>query len=211
MSEAPADPRCPECGEPIGQTATYCMHCWADIPAGSVTADPGEQVPETGNGDDDDGYRHTDSDEATVGAESERLLDPDGLVDKTLTVLVGTAGGLVVGIVETIVLLIVTESGWVLLVGPIVWLGATGYLVRCRTVQEAIAKTCYAVSLVLMTVPLTAFGPGVTVDGGSGGPLDAVLGLLLLVAIPAGIAATIGWVASRFVPTETSDETHQFG
>ena len=25
------DPRCPECGEPIGQTATYCMHCSADL------------------------------------------------------------------------------------------------------------------------------------------------------------------------------------
>lgn len=26
------DPRCPECGEPIGATATYCMHCSAELP-----------------------------------------------------------------------------------------------------------------------------------------------------------------------------------
>jgi hypothetical protein len=26
------DPRCPECGEPIGATATYCMHCSSDLP-----------------------------------------------------------------------------------------------------------------------------------------------------------------------------------
>jgi len=109
------------------------------------------------------------------------------------------------------VLLIVTESGWVLFLGPVVWLGATGYLVRCRTVQEAIAKTCYAVSLVLVSVPLIAFGPGVTVDGGSGGPVGAFFGLLLLVAIPAGIAAAIGWIASRFVPAETGDETSHSG
>ncbi|MEF8775472.1 MAG: hypothetical protein V5A43_03085 [Haloarculaceae archaeon] len=25
------DPRCPACGEPIGATATYCMHCSADL------------------------------------------------------------------------------------------------------------------------------------------------------------------------------------
>jgi len=26
------DPRCPECGEKISATATYCMHCYADLP-----------------------------------------------------------------------------------------------------------------------------------------------------------------------------------
>lgn len=27
-----ADPACPECGEPIGASATYCMHCGTDLP-----------------------------------------------------------------------------------------------------------------------------------------------------------------------------------
>ena len=32
-----ADPHCPECGEPIGQTATYCMHCSADLTASAAS------------------------------------------------------------------------------------------------------------------------------------------------------------------------------
>ncbi|MFD1564076.1 zinc ribbon domain-containing protein [Haloarchaeobius amylolyticus] len=201
MSEGPLDLHCPECGEPVGQTATYCMHCWADLPTDSTTADYATERRSAASTDADSFATRGETD-AFADDDSERLLDPDGLVDNTLTVLVGIAGGLAVGIVETLVLLILTESGWILLVGPAVWLGATGYLVRCRTVQEAIAKTCYAVALVLLSVPLIAFGPGVTVDGGAGG---AFFGLLLLVAIPAAIAAAIGWVASRFVPTAPVD------
>lgn len=210
MSEGSLDPHCPECGEPVGQTATYCMHCWADLPTASTTADHATERRSAADTDADSFATRGETD-AFADDDSERLLDPDGFIDNALTALVGIAGGLVVGVVETLVLLIVTESGWVLFLGPVVWLGATGYLVRCRTVQEAIAKTCYAVSLVLVSVPLIAFGPGVTVDGGSGGPVGAFFGLLLLVAIPAGIAAAIGWIASRFVPAETDGETSHFG
>jgi len=28
----PKDPRCPTCGEPVSATASYCMHCEADLP-----------------------------------------------------------------------------------------------------------------------------------------------------------------------------------
>ncbi|PSP93386.1 hypothetical protein BRC84_05090 [Halobacteriales archaeon QS_1_68_44] len=34
------DPHCPECGEPIGQTATYCMHCSDDSGDAAPTYDP---------------------------------------------------------------------------------------------------------------------------------------------------------------------------
>jgi hypothetical protein len=60
------DPRCPECGEPIGATATYCMHCSADLRmddsadvsdaddvsygTGSPGRDPGMSSESGGNG-----------------------------------------------------------------------------------------------------------------------------------------------------------------
>ncbi len=34
-----ANPRCPECGEEISATASYCMHCYADLPTGDTGAD----------------------------------------------------------------------------------------------------------------------------------------------------------------------------
>jgi len=40
MSWRDADnPRCPECGEEISATASYCMHCYADLPSGETDAD----------------------------------------------------------------------------------------------------------------------------------------------------------------------------
>ena len=39
MTIADDDPRCPECGGPIGQTATYCMHCSADLTTELEAAD----------------------------------------------------------------------------------------------------------------------------------------------------------------------------
>ena len=117
------NPHCPECGEPIGQTATYCMHCSADLTdeqaaadtnddgawdaAGSSdgSADSGNSAPTYGPLEDEGG-------DATVSTDAGgQLLDPDGIVDNTLTVVVGIAGGVVVGIVGTIALLVIPEAG----------------------------------------------------------------------------------------------------
>jgi len=200
MSEVDDDPRCPECGGPIGQTATYCMHCSADLTDELEAADEDED----GAWDEPEPAPESPQDSAT-GEESEQLLDPDGLVDDTLTVLVGLAGGVVVGVVGTVVLVVVTESGWSLLFGLVAWLGSTAYLVRRRTVQGAIAKSGYAVALVLVLVPVVAFSPFVSIDGGLGERGGTFVALLLFVAVPATVAAAIGWVASRFVPAEAND------
>jgi hypothetical protein len=129
-----------------------------------------------------------------------RLLAPDGLVDDTLTVLVGVAGGIVVGVLGTIVSGIVTGSGWAVAFGVAAWLGATAYLVRRRTVQETVARTGYAVAVVLLCVPLIALSPVVPVDGGRGERGGLFVVLRVFAAVPAGIAAAVGWVASRFAP-----------
>jgi len=199
MSIDQDDPRCPECGGPIGQTATYCMHCSADLTAEQEAADT-------------DGDETWDQSEATTdrrgppastSTDDGQLLDPDGLVDNTLTVVVGIGGGIVVGVVGTVVLLLLTGSALSLLFGLVGWLGSTAYLVRRRTVQGAVAKSGYAVALVLLLVPVVAVSPVVTVEGGIGERGSLFFVLLLLVAVPAGIAAVVGFVAARFVPDGT--------
>jgi hypothetical protein len=200
MSGAAEDPRCPECGEPIGQTATYCMHCSADL----------TEELEAADSDEDGAWDRTESTTADSQADptvfgemsSEQLLAPDGVVDDTLTVVVGIVGGIIVGVVGTTVLGIVTGSGWAVLFGVIAWLGATAYLVRRRTVQGAVAKSGYAVAIVLLSTPIIALSPVVSVDGGIEGRGGLFFVLLIFVAVPAGIAAAIGWIASQFVPEQ---------
>jgi hypothetical protein len=229
-----ADPRCPECGEPIGGTATYCMHCSADLTdernAADADGDRAWDDGATGGGDadvpwgTDDANADADPDptwgpDADGGGTSrssalgdgEPMLDPDGLVDNSLTVIVGIAGGLVVGVVGTIALAIMTDSGWGFLLGIVAWLGSTAYLVRRRTVQGAVAKSGYAVAVVLLLVPLIAFSPLVDVSGGLRGRLTSFLLALFIVLFPAGFAAGLGYVAAQFVPdeAETSEDTEE--
>ena len=229
MSDAAEDPRCPECGGPIGVTATYCMHCSADLTEEREAADTdddgawdepgtgeeGAGTGETGAGTGEEGAGTGEEGAGTdapgtvagpstgvveAGGGSGELLDDDGLVDNTLTVLIGLAGGVVVGLVGTGVLLAVTGSGSGVLFGLVVWLGSTAYLVRRNTVQEAVSKGGYVVAAVLLLVPLVAVSPVVDVDGGLEGRIGGFVVLLVLVAVPAGIAAAVGFVASRFVP-----------
>lgn len=207
MSDAPADPRCPECGGKIGMTATYCMHCSADLTAERAAADlddDGTWDVGTGTGTTAQEGSATDKLDSLLDVDGvvDEPLAPDGVLDDTLTVLVGIGGGLVVGVLATIVLAMLTGSGWALLVGVAAWLVATAYLVRRSTVQGAVAATGYAVAVALLLVPLVALSPAVEVDGGVGerGALFAVL--LVFVAVPAGVAAVIGWVASRFRPQQ---------
>jgi hypothetical protein len=219
------DPRCPECGGPIGATATYCMHCSADLTdeqqaadidgdetwdaAGAGVADAVSSTVETvtdAGGDATAGDAPRSDTAGGTGGGSGQLLDPDGLADNALTVVVGIAGGIVVGLVGTIVLGVVTDSGYGVLFGIVTWLVATAYLVRRRTVQGAVSKAGYAVALVLLSVPLIALSPFVTVDGGLSGRGGLFVVLLVFVVVPAGIAATVGWVAGRFVPEGAGSE-----
>lgn len=206
MTEPPTDPRCPECGEPIGRTATYCMHCSADLAGrlGAAGADGDGAWDEPRTTGPDAPAVTPGSRSGTTDDGSGQRLDPDGIVDDTLTAIVGIVGGFLVGFVGTLVLLALTESGWALLVGLVAWLGATAYLVRRRTVQGAIAKSGYAVALVLLLVPVVAISPFVSVEGGSGGRIDLFVVLLLVVAVPAAIAAATGRLAAGRVPDDGS-------
>jgi hypothetical protein len=174
------------------------MHCSADL----------TEELESADSDEDGVWDRTEptaggsqaNPTASGGTSSDQLLAPDGIVDDTLTVVVGIVGGIIVGVVGTIVLGVVTGSGWAVLFGVIAWLGATAYLVRRRTVQGAVAKSGYAVAIVLLTTPVIALSPVVPVDGGIEGRGGLFVVLLVFVAVPAAVAAAVGWVASQFVP-----------
>jgi len=228
MTDSTTDPRCPNCGGPIGRTATYCMHCSADLTEERAAADVDDDgvwdgaEAEVGTGTAAGAAESQES--AGVGAavatygrrirdavdgsgataetkrKTGRLLAPDGVVDDTLTGLVGAVGGLVVGVVGTVVLGFLTGSGLAVPLGFIAWLGATAYLVRRRTVQDAVAKSGYAVAVVLLSVPVVALSPAVPVDGGLGERGGLFVVLVMFVGVPAAIAATVGLIASRFVP-----------
>lgn len=231
MSGAADDPRCPECGGKIGQTATYCMHCstdlteersaadadgnlvWDQVEAGSAKSTERPNTPPKAASGADRPAMFTGRwlmnalgiSVSSLSEQGGQLLAPAGLVDDTLTVTVGIVGGFIVGVVGTVVMGILTESAWALLFGLVAWLGATAYLVRRRTVQDAVAKSGYAVAAVLLFVPLIALSPTVSMDGGLGDRGGAFLGLLLFVAIPAGFAAVIGWIASQFIPDNVGE------
>jgi hypothetical protein len=211
VSGGTTDPRCPDCGEPVGTTATYCMHCSADLTGrGPVdaadlrggTASAGVAASATGDtsvSTDTGESTETGETGTTTSSEDGGLLDPDGVVDDSLTVVVGVVGGLVVGLVATFALLFF-DAGLALL-GVVVWLGATVYLVRRRTVQAAVSKAAYGVAVVLLFVPLIPLSPAVETSTGG----DRVVGVLtVLVGVPALVAAGVGYLASRFVPEESA-------
>lgn len=214
MNTSTDDPRCPECGGKIGQTATYCMHCSADLTEEQVAADvdgdetwerqPDGTRPSPTAGPIDalsralsdafGGKRDTD------GRQHDGLLHPDGIVDDTLTVVVGIVGGLLVGIVATFELLFLTGSAWGFGLGLVTWLGVTAYLVRRRTVQGAVAASGYAIAAALLLVPLLAFSPVAQVEGGLESRGGMFVALTIFVVVPVAIAGAVGWLASRFVP-----------
>lgn len=200
MSET-SDPRCPECGGPIGRTATYCMHCSADLTEerSAADADGDGTWDRTGPSVPSGSVDSAGVDPTSGAGGADRLLAPDGLVDDALTVLVGIAGGIVVGLVGTVVLLVATGSGWAVVFGVAAWLVATAYLVRRRTVQAAVAESGYAVAAVLLSVPVIALSPVVEVDGGLEERGGLFVVLLIGVVVPAAVAAAIGWLAGRFV------------
>jgi hypothetical protein len=224
------DPRCPECGEAISATASYCMHCYTDLSDVDLTdrvhrddATDGVEYPgaERNEGDyetmtdasetvqaaADDlsgggtaGHANEDGQWVDVpGTGDGSLLDPDGIVDDTLTVVVAILAGIVVGFGSLVMLLFVVESGWVLLLALVVWLGSTAYLSRRRTVQGAVSHGAYLLAAVLASAPVVA---AIATSGGVGERAGSFGVAAAFAAIPVGILLVLGYVAGKFRPTE---------
>lgn len=192
------DARCPECGGPIGPGATACLHCSADLdgkqPLGpeAVPADSPDAIGATGP---ESAFMNVST---TSSTPAEYPLDPAEVMDDTLTVVVGLVGGFVVGLAGTVVLFILLQSAWAVAFGLAVWLGFTAYLVRRRYLMDAVAKSAYGVAAVILTVPILAvvFEQSILQRAG----IFAIL--IGVVIVPAGVAAGIGWLASRYVPAD---------
>lgn len=130
----------------------------------------------------------------------DELLDSDGVVDNTLTVIVGIAAGIVVGLVATITVLFTVQSAWGFLLGLLAWIASTAHLIRRDTVQGAISRGAYAVAVVLVLTSLIPLSPLVSVEGGIVGRIEGFVAVLVVVSFPAGFAAIVGYIAGRFVP-----------
>ena len=209
MSQRTDDPRCPECGGPIGATATYCMHCSTDLTQQRARGDANGDGYWDGRRRTSGAARETTSGterggsgldgDASPAADSNRWLHPSGIVDDALTVAVGIAGGLVVGVVGTVGLLLITANDWAVLGGAVAWIASTAHLVRQPTIVEAIQRTAYATAAVLLLVPLIAFGPTTTeTDLGVRFVLFATM--LGGLAVPAALLAGLGLALGRFLP-----------
>lgn len=182
-------------------TAAYCMHCSADLTEGRKQSDT-----------DDDGdwggtsrssstpQAPTPTEDTATGGGS--LLDPDGLLDNSLTVAVGIGGGILIGLIGLLVVTSVLSVGWGFVTGILTFLGATAYLVKHRTVQETVSKAAYGIAIAIMFISLIVFSPGWETTTHA---RDFVL-LAVLCAIPAAIVGGVGFIAARFVPKANSEE-----
>ena len=196
------DDGCPECGAGVSATAVYCMDCGADLDAateaGGDTARADPPTPGAAVAGSDAATAETSGtgfEQTLRGDESRGLLHPEGIVDNSLTVVVGVVGGTVAGLL-TLVLVGLASQHW-LSVAPAlaVWAGGIGYLSRRRTVGDAVQKTCYGVATLLVLFPVISFAE-VTKGGTVGGRivlfLIGELAFGLFAALIAGVGYYVG-------------------
>lgn len=191
------DPRCPECGEPIGMTSAYCMHCSADLTEDPSQADAGDDGDWTDTSRPSTQQAPAPSENAATS--DEPLLDPEGLVDNSLTVVVGIIGGFVIGFIELFVGTALLSVGIGFAIGILVWLGVTTYLVRLRTVQAAISKAAYGIAIAIMPFSLIVFSSAWE-SSSVGTRITEFSIVLVFCVVPAAIIAGVGFLVGRFVP-----------
>jgi hypothetical protein len=215
----PTDPRCPHCDGKVSATASYCMHCEADLPPADF--DPRE----TADGTDADFVGTSVSEQVSAAAEEfgrsgedsadsrsihegrtgtreetsdDHLIDPDGILDNVSTAMVGVVGGLLAGIV------LLPLSIWlfpdpledlVLWVAGAGWLAATAWIARTRTVFGAVEKAGLVLGgLLALAPPLAALAA----ENGVGDVLGATIIFGIFVWPVALVLAGIGWVVGYF-------------
>lgn len=136
---------------------------------------------------------------AGATGESEGLLDPEGLADNALTLVVAVLGGLLIGFVSVFAFLF-SLGAFGLLLALVAWLGSTVYLASRHTVFGAVRYGAYALAGLVLLIPL---GFAVAIDGGV---LERLL-LLVMFGIPFGIVAVvvggIGYLVGLGAPDET--------
>lgn len=153
------DPVCPECGGPIGQTSTYCMHCstdlteyrdavgggseWDDGPADSVAsitdAVVDDVVADRRDPDDPDDLPEDLDDlppslrSSSSGMERGRLYPP-GFLYNAIWVVATLVAGVVIGLGCAFAVATLVGGSLSIPVGFFAWLGSTYLLLQWRPV-----------------------------------------------------------------------------
>lgn len=194
-------------------TATYCMHCDAEF-AAPVGAEESADSPSHTDTEDVSG-----TDSLTVsGAVSPDLngweqrvatwVGPDGWIDDSLTIVIGTAAGVGIGLSTAILVAMLTGSLWALAIGALTWAGGTAYIANNRTVYGALRGACYILAPLLLSIPI---GFIVWIAENPLSQLGTLLAFELVVSIVAVPLLGIGRIAERLAAktgsssTETSD------
>ncbi|EMA54589.1 zinc ribbon domain-containing protein [Halococcus thailandensis] len=193
------DPRCPECGEPIGMTSAFCMYCSADLTEYSEDTILGTDEQRDDTQRSSPPHASTPIENTTTGERP--LLDPDGAGSTFLTVVVGLVGGFVIGVLLLVFVTGMLSATLGIATGFLVWLGTTIYFARRRTVQEAVSKAAYGIALALLLYALIPFSSTWEANSLSTRLTDFV-GLLVILAIPVAVVAGVGYLAGRYVPEE---------
>ncbi|MFB6188903.1 MAG: zinc-ribbon domain-containing protein, partial [Halapricum sp.] len=161
------DPRCPECGEKLAATASFCMHCEADLPdglAGGTTETVGGDSPA---GDDYDSdptpTDHYDPESPTTPSESadySGLDDDEDGIEKTTLLLRGPIA-LVMAFPAALLALFGVVGAFdslpavgalVVLVGS--YVAVAVYFGRKPLASDAIGDGLYLYGVLFVTIPL---------------------------------------------------------
>jgi hypothetical protein len=203
---APKDPVCPACGEPVGATSQYCMHCDSEFDApvdAGNTEERAEPERDGGNATAASANSTTDASTATGGSTAPSASTATGADEGGFDVLQFGARLLavllvvVVGIVTTLALLIVTSEAtslWLpLLLVSFLGIVTAGVLVaRQDSGIDALADALYVTAAALVGLPIAFFlllpSPEPIVDRLVAGVIGAVFGSF--VAVPLFV---VGW------------------
>ena len=183
------DPTCPGCGEPVSRTASFCIHCHADLDGrGDVDAAVVDMSEGVGRG-----TAGTPTDAATTD-DDRGWFHPESTLDDVSTVAVGAVGGLAVAAPTTVLGLVYARSALWFFAFPVLWVAVWLYVAYTRSVFGAARKAAYLLAPVLAACPLFWFGPALQ-GGDLGGRVVGTL-LTALVAVPlaVGVAGLGYWL-----------------
>ncbi|WP_137286943.1 hypothetical protein [Halorussus salinisoli] len=196
MPPEDTDPRCPDCDGPVSATAPYCLHCGADLESEGT----GQRRGGNSNRNRAPSERAVQTTSSETGdaeaAANDHLFDPDGLLDNSLTVLVGIVGGALVGALAFLLFGLVVQSWVSILPGGLAWTGGTAYLATRDSIGEAVKYGCYAVALLLVLFPVVSFSPATKGGNFAGRVLLFLVAELLFGVFALGLAG-VGHVAGK--------------
>lgn len=213
-------PYCPECGEPVGERALYCMHCGADFgddgPRAAGDAERGSAVDSSAEPSTTPATsQRSGTDTATTGDAPgehgdllDRLFHPEGVLDDSLTVVLGIVVGLICGFVALIVVGATAGGAPGFLAALLAWVGVTGWLARQYSLFGAVRGGCYALAVALLALPIIALTDAA--EGGTfGGQVILFLVSEVVIAVFALPLVGIGYVAGRRRPDPNARGTDE--